>query len=363
MRIIRIIKRSVSVFFLLLGTLVLANCTPNRERVMFSEADMDSAAVAVENYLEFPQYGFSIESHCELKDVSPQVSGDFLLNYGGITDGNDPDKMTAYQLIVSRVPVGYRDLPRKQYEQMVDSVLRAQAQKFKSYKAIKVGYEEYSGYAVETTKDEYGQKGIMFVKDNLIIALTVISNDNLEAKFNKFTNGFKTLVTEDKPLVVEAEEPSGLDKQYSNAYFSLCYPSSWQIVQDGNQATANTSIAVQIMEKRKNDIDFRPNINIIVSNRKWEESTSSIARQVAQNNKQMVPSYKHLGISDTSISGCSGSLLEGTIEFQGYTLRSNQFIVKKPDNTTFTITATTDNGKHREQMKIINQILKSIRIK
>ena len=64
MRIIRIIKRSVSVFFLLLGTLVLANCTPNRERVMFSEADMDSAAVAVENYLEFPQYGFSIESHC-----------------------------------------------------------------------------------------------------------------------------------------------------------------------------------------------------------------------------------------------------------------------------------------------------------
>ena len=363
MRITRIKQWSVSGLFLLLGILVLPNCTPNHGRVMFSEADMDSAAVAEENYLEFPQYGFSIETPCELKDVSSQASGDFLLNYGGITDGNDPERMAAYQLIVSKVPVGYRDLPRKTYEQMVDGLLRVQAQKFKSSKAIKFGYEEYPGYAVETTKDEYEQKGVIFVKDNLVIALTVISNDNLEAKFNKFTNGFKTLITEDKSPVVETEEPSGLDKQYSNAYFSLRYPSSWQIVQDGNQVTANTSIAVQIMEKRKNDIDFRPNINIIVSSRKWEESTSYIARQSSQSNKQMVPSYKQLGISDTNISGCSGSLLEGTIEMQGYKLRSSQYIVKKSDNTTFTITATTDNGKHREQMKIINQVLKSIHIK
>lgn len=160
----------------------------------------------------------------------------------------------------------------------------------------------------------------------------------------------------------EAEDANGLDKQYSNSYFSLRYPSSWQIVQDGNQVTSNTAISVQIMEKQKNNVDFRSNINIIVSSRKWEESTSYLARQTSENNKRMLPSYEYIGISDTQIGGCKGSLLEGTIELQGYKLHSSQYIVKKADNTPFTITATTDNGKHKHQMKVINAILKSIRI-
>lgn len=176
------------------------------------------------------------------------------------------------------------------------------------------------------------------------------------------------LADDDTELYVEdvtttgTEEANRLDKQYSNSYFSLRYPSSWQIVQDGNQVTSNTAISVQIMEKQKNDVDFRPNINIIVSSKKWEESTSYLAQQTSQNNKRMMPSYKYIGIGSTQVGGCKGSLLEGTIEVQGYKLHSSQYIVKKTDNTTFTITATTDNGKHIQQMKVINAILKSIHI-
>ena len=58
---------------------------------------------------------------------------------------------------------------------------------------------------------------------------------------------------------------------YSNEYFSIKYPTTWQIVQDDNQVTGNTTVSVQIMEKLKNDYDFRPNINIIVSKKKWSE--------------------------------------------------------------------------------------------
>lgn len=327
-------------------------------------SDLDSVAVVSDFNLEFPEYGFAITAPCQMKDVSAQSSGDFLINYGGTTEENNPKRMAAYQLIVTRVPIGYKDMPRAKYEKLVDEQLRSQMQRFKSYKAIKFGYEEYNGYACETSINGYAQKGVMFAKDNLIIALTVISNDNLETKFNKFTNGFRSLGHQRKDTPIEVEENlSKLDKQYSNSYFSLRYPSSWQVVQDDNQVTANTSIAVQIMEKQKNDVDFRPNINIIVSSKKWKESTSYIAQQSSQNNKQIVPSYKQLGISDTQISGCKGSLLEGTIELQGYKLRSSQYIVKKVDNTTITITVTTDNREHKDQMKIINAILKSIEIK
>lgn len=78
---------------------------------------------------------------------------------------------------------------------MVDKALRMQAQRFNKYKPIKFSYDEYPGYACETTHNGYGQKGGYFVKENFIIALTVISNNNLEAKFNKFTNCFKSLTS------------------------------------------------------------------------------------------------------------------------------------------------------------------------
>ena len=326
--------------------------------------ELDSVVVVEDFNLEFPEYGFAITTPCQMKNVSAYSSGDFLINYGGTTDENDPKRMAAYQLIVVRVPIGFKDMPRAKYEKMVDEQLKLRVQHFKSYKAIKFGYEEYNGYACETTTNGYAQKGVMFVKDNLVITLTVISNDNLEAKFNKFTNGFKTLGYQRKETSVEVKENSlKLDKQYSNAYFSLRYPPSWQIVQEENKVTTNTSIAVQIMEKQMNDVDFRPNINIIVSSEKRKESTSYMARQSSQNNKQMIPSYRQIGISNTQISGCKGSLLEAIVDLQDYTLRSSQYIVKKADNTTFIISATTDNGKHKEQMKIISAILKSIEIK
>lgn len=145
--------------------------------------------------LSFPEYGFSLDAPCEMKDVSAHSSGDFLINYGGVTDGNSPEKMAAYQLLVIRVPVGYKDLSKDEYEQMVDKALRMQVQKFKKYKPIRFSYDEYPGYACETTHNGYGQKGVFFVKENYIIALTVISNNNLEAKFNKFTNCFKSLTS------------------------------------------------------------------------------------------------------------------------------------------------------------------------
>ena len=143
--------------------------------------------------LSFPEYGFSLDAPCEMKDVSAHSSGDFLINYGGVTDGDNPEKMAAYQLIVIRVPIGYKDLSKDEYELMVDKALRMQAQKFKKYKPIRFSYDEYPGYACETTHNGYGQKGVYFVKENYIIALTVISNNNLEAKFNKFTNCFENL--------------------------------------------------------------------------------------------------------------------------------------------------------------------------
>ena len=186
--------KSFKLLSIVIASTLLCGCGQVANKQMAAMEDTDSVAVEDEDFhLDFPQYGFSIDAPCALQDVSAQASGDFLVNYGGVTDGNSREKMAAYQLIVTRAPIGYRDLPKKEYEKLVDEALRAQVQRFNSYKAIRFSYDEYPGYACETTHNGYGQKGVMFAMDNYIIGLTVISNNNLDAKFNKFTNGFKTI--------------------------------------------------------------------------------------------------------------------------------------------------------------------------
>lgn len=67
-------------------------------------------------------------------------------------------------------------------------------------------------------------------------------------------------------VVCEVYEPpisSGLPEVYSDGRMKINFPSSWQIVQKNSRVTTHTTIAVQIMEKERNDYDFRPNVNVI----------------------------------------------------------------------------------------------------
>ncbi len=81
-----------------------------------------------------------------MKDVSAQASGDFLLNYGGVTDGNDPSRMTAYQLIVTLLPVGYKDIPKDELASKIDILIKSRMSSMKNVKPINFGYEGYKGY-------------------------------------------------------------------------------------------------------------------------------------------------------------------------------------------------------------------------
>ncbi len=170
-----------------------------------------------------------------------------------------------------------------------------------------------------------------------------------------------TLSLNEEKKETASQQSTILDKQFSNKYFSIKYPSSWQIVQEENQATNNTAVSLQIMEKQKNEYDFRPNINIIVSNKKWNESTAYLTEQTSHNNSMAIPDYTQLAIfNDVSLGKCKGSLLWYSFNVQGYHLRGNQYIVKKSDNTTFIITATMENSKYNKQKTTLQDIIESL---
>lgn len=149
-----------------------------------------------------------------MEDVSAHASGDFLLNYGGVTDADNPKKMTAYQLIVTRLPIGYKDINEKQLTNEIDVLIKSRMSSMKNVTPINFGYEGYKGYVGETSRNGMKQKGVIFSKDNYIIALTVLTNDNLVAKFNKYTNGFKTVSANNKK-----QQVSGADKSVQRLSF------------------------------------------------------------------------------------------------------------------------------------------------
>lgn len=165
-------------------------------------------------------------------------------------------------------------------------------------------------------------------------------------------------------LVSSAIYAQDLTKSYSSSKFSLKYPSSWQIVQDDECATANTVISLQIMAKQINDFDFRPNINIIVSRYKRTESTNQLA---LGSYKSMVNAGINIRLvkqpSPITISGLSGSVIEYVMYIEGYPIRGIQYILKKADNTTYIITSSLDNDKLSIQRRISDNIINSIRIK
>lgn len=172
-------------------------------------------------------------------------------------------------------------------------------------------------------------------------------------------------VVEEEIGVFEVDEIS-LPNIFSNNKFSIRYPYSWEIVQQNTHVLKNTTIDVQIMQKSVNDYDFRPNINIIVSKDKHQESTSYLARNSYMQSKARLKGLdittSLIGIRDCMVGGCYGSVAEYTANLNGYSMHIFQYVVKKKDNTTMIITLTLDQNNLVCQKEVGMAIINSIEI-
>lgn len=326
--------------------------------------------VSMEYTETFESVGFSITTPCKLRDVSAQASGDFLINYGGIENPNSESNLAIYQLMVVNLPVGIRDVPKDQLDEFLDKALRDMTVNLLDVKQVKFGYEDYPGYVGYASHNGLKQKGIVFLKDDYIICLTLMTNDNLEARFNKFTNGFKTLSRNPTKLILNSQESdnvskpnSNLSQRFSNSNFSFYYPQYWSIVQKDVRVTSQTTIAVQVMAQNVNAYDFAPNVNVIVSTNKHTEPTAVLARAAFNQVKESGISCRLIDVSDCNLNGSSGSVVEYTAVVQGFTLRIWQYIIKKNDNTTFTVTATIDNADLSLYGKLVHEIVNTFVIR
>jgi hypothetical protein len=179
---------------------------------------------------------------------------------------------------------------------------------------------------------------------------------------SRILNSFK-LKTKSKPQIPNVSKSIALDKTFGNQYFSLNYPSDWEIVNEDANTTKDINISIQVMQKRVNDTDFLPNVNIIKSPHKYTQSTKELVRMSLTQIKQVVPQVREGEFKEVIIDGCSGTCVTYNCNLQGYELEWYQYIVKKADNTTYTITCTIDYFKRDSQKPIVEAIVKSVVIK
>ena len=143
----------------------------------------DASYYREKGYQVFPQYKIAIKAPCILEDVSRRSSDDNDFNYARVVDEDDSQKFAFYQFIINRMPFGYNSKSQEEQKAFRKSLLSKMGNNI-----VTVGYEKYDGVLIETIHNGYKQKGLMFIKDEYIIGLTVISNFNLEGRFNSFTN-------------------------------------------------------------------------------------------------------------------------------------------------------------------------------
>lgn len=95
-------KNFTKLYVVLTTLFCLTSCISDTDTNSYEEDEVYNTAFnRVENLYEtdFPAYGFSVMAPCLLKDVSDEVYGKYLVNYGGILNEYNPQKMVAYQVL------------------------------------------------------------------------------------------------------------------------------------------------------------------------------------------------------------------------------------------------------------------------
>jgi hypothetical protein len=150
----------------------------------------DASYYQAKGYQVFTKFRLAVKAPVRLEDVSRQANGDFALNYAGIEDENK-STIAFYQVIVSALPAGYQNYSEWQMQSIVDSFIQDMMKSFRNVKKVYFGEEGNVGYVGDNQYNGHKQKGLVFYRKGHIYALTVITNYQLEQRFNRFTNGVK----------------------------------------------------------------------------------------------------------------------------------------------------------------------------
>lgn len=174
---------------ILLSSMLFCSCnyqpTPSNnnqsEGSIVEPKDRDADYYISKGFQIFPQYKLAVKCPVKLTDISSKSKANFDFHYGGVENNE-----TLYEIIVVNLPLGYYDLTVEEKIKLEQDFL---TDKFPGKTVI----TEMAGKKINANVMEYSHKkgqgkGIAFILDGKTYAFNVISNNQVDKKFNSLTN-------------------------------------------------------------------------------------------------------------------------------------------------------------------------------
>jgi len=152
--------------------------------VCISAQNRDESYYRSRGYQVFPEFRFAVNCPAVLKDVSRQSNADFAFNYAGGLNENSRTQLVFYQIMIIKLPVGHREMSKNELQDMLMKRFDMQG----NGRRVFWGEENYPAYLINYTHNGYTGRGIAVVVNGNIFSFNVITNDDLNSKFNSFTN-------------------------------------------------------------------------------------------------------------------------------------------------------------------------------
>ena len=111
----------------------------------------------------------------------------------------------------------------------------------------------------------------------------------------------------------------------------------------------------------ENGANFRTNFNVIVSKRSetLDELFQMTQRQVTSSN--VFVGYRLDNKEYVSINGIRGVKISASYRLNGYAVKDIQYILKKADNTVYTITFTVSDLSYQNDKYLVENIIQSFK--
>ena len=138
--------------------------------------------------------------------------------------------------------------------------------------------------------------------------------------------------------------------------FSFSYPSDWEIAKNPYEM-----VKASIVAPVRGNNSFRTNVNVVSSKKSDSlESIFQVEKDVISRNRQIFNNYQLISKEEVIINGIRGLKVAATWSNSGVKVKGIQYILKKIDNTTYTITFTIGQSSYEREVENIIQSFKAL---
>jgi len=312
----------------------------------------------------FTEFNFAVKSPAVLRDVSRQSSSSFEFNYAGFLNENSETELVFYQITVIKIPVEQKNIPEDEVQKMFRDFFNETV----SGKPVPWGEEKFPAYVNDYVHNGFTGRGISVLVNGKVYGFNVITNNDLNSKFNSFINSVVFFDSQHSTVKISDELPTLEAESFNNRLtvpnvvtytnrqrrFSIDYPQGWE--KQENQVQNIQFISFLAPEDVTN---FRTNFNVIVSNR--TESVDVLFQMTQRQNSSRLVGYILNEKEYVSINGTRGIKQIASYRLNGHAVKGIQYILKKADNTVYTITFTVGERFYQRDKNLIESIIQSFK--